>query len=68
MSALSLLDPADPAAAPWREAALRLRERVFVLEQGVPLELEHDAHDATAWHAVLVDGGEVVATRRRAGR
>ncbi|MGY1838509.1 MULTISPECIES: GNAT family N-acetyltransferase [unclassified Modestobacter] len=42
-----------------------LRHRVFVLEQGVPAELERDAADATAVHALSRDGaGRVVATGR----
>ncbi|TNF26730.1 MAG: GNAT family N-acetyltransferase [Deltaproteobacteria bacterium] len=51
----------DPATL---EAAFRLRERVFVGEQGVPVELERDAHDATAHHVVLVDDAVAVATGR----
>jgi len=53
----------DPAAL---SAALALRERVFVGEQGVPLDLEHDEHDATAHHVVLFaeNHGEAVATGR----
>ncbi|WP_369131242.1 GNAT family N-acetyltransferase [Modestobacter roseus] len=42
-----------------------LRHRVFVLEQGVPAELERDAADATAVHALSRDdSGRVVATGR----
>jgi len=48
-----------------REAAMRLRLRVFVDEQGVPEDLERDEHDAAAFHAVaLGPGGEVVGTGR----
>jgi predicted GNAT family N-acyltransferase len=54
--------PATPAD--WPEVTA-LRHRVFVLEQGVPAELEHDAADATAVHAVSRDDtGVVVATGR----
>jgi len=53
----------DPSPAE-REAALALRFRVFVTEQGVPRELERDAHDATAPSVVILDGGEAVATGR----
>jgi GNAT superfamily N-acetyltransferase len=45
-------------------AAAQLRREVFVGEQGVPAELEFDGADATAVHAVRVDGGVVVATGR----
>ncbi|MFN8110291.1 MAG: GNAT family N-acetyltransferase [Thermoleophilia bacterium] len=39
------------------EPLLVLREEVFCAEQGVPVELERDAHDATAVHlAAYVDG------------
>ncbi|WP_324278256.1 GNAT family N-acetyltransferase [Blastococcus brunescens] len=44
---------------------LALRTRVFVQEQGVPPEIEQDAADATALHALSRDGsGRVVATGR----
>jgi predicted GNAT family N-acyltransferase len=42
-----------------------LRHRVFVLEQGVPAELEQDDADATAVHALSRDdAGRVLATGR----
>ena len=48
----------------WPEIAA-LRTRVFVGEQGVPPEIEQDAADATAVHALSRDGsGAVVATGR----
>ena len=51
-------------AADWPEV-VALRTRVFVEEQGVPPEIERDAADATAVHAVARDGaGRVVATGR----
>ncbi len=55
-------------AADWPEV-VALRTRVFVEEQGVPPEVEQDAADATAVHAVARGlGGEltgrVVATGR----
>ena len=54
-----LAGPAD-----WPEVTA-LRHRVFVLEQGVPAELEHDERDATAVHALSRDdAGRVVATGR----
>ena len=63
-------------AAPgdWPEVA-DLRHRVFVLEQGVPPELERDDADATAVHALSRDDAgpgaghrAAAAGRRRAGR
>jgi predicted GNAT family N-acyltransferase len=42
-----------------------LRTRVFVVEQGVPPEIEQDAADATAVHVLSRDGsGRAVATGR----
>jgi predicted GNAT family N-acyltransferase len=42
-----------------------LRTRVFVEEQGVPPEIEHDAADETAVHAISRDDtGRIVATGR----
>jgi predicted GNAT family N-acyltransferase len=44
---------------------MALRTRVFVDEQGVPPEIEQDAADATAVHALSRDAaGRVVATGR----
>jgi predicted GNAT family N-acyltransferase len=51
-------------SADWPEI-VDLRTRVFVLEQGVPAEIEQDDRDATAVHALSRDGsGRVVATGR----
>jgi len=44
--------------------ALELRYRVFVQEQGVPAELEHDEQDATALHVVALQQGSVIGTGR----
>ncbi len=55
---------ADPAAL---EQAARLRNRVFVGEQGVDHELEFDGRDGEAVHVVLEDGGPggtVIGTAR----
>jgi len=47
------------------EGAGELRREVFIDEQGVPAEMEWDAHDATALHAVAVNRlGRVIATGR----
>ena len=52
----------------WGAAQARvmpLRMQVFVVEQGVPAELELDAFDALSRHALALNaGGEVVATGR----
>jgi predicted GNAT family N-acyltransferase len=46
-------------------AALALRHEVFVVEQGVPIEEEIDAHDDDdALHLVAVEDGRVIATCR----
>ncbi|CAL94207.1 GNAT family N-acetyltransferase [Azoarcus olearius] len=51
---------------PAAEAAVMpLREAVFVVEQGVPLELERDAFDPVCVHALVrSEQGEVIATGR----
>ncbi|MCB1723918.1 MAG: GNAT family N-acetyltransferase [Gammaproteobacteria bacterium] len=38
-----------------REKLLAIRVAVFVEEQGVPSELEHDEHDADALHVLATD-------------
>lgn len=52
----------------WAAAAglvMPLREQVFVVEQGVPLELELDEFDPVCRHAVVRSAtGKVVATGR----
>lgn len=52
----------------WDEAELLVmpvRTEVFVVEQGVPAEIERDAFDAVCRHAIARDaGGRVVATGR----
>lgn len=54
--------------APWdeyRETLLRIRFEVFVDEQGVPPELERDAHDGRATHLLACDAdGNAIATAR----
>jgi len=57
---IRILDWGDAAAL-----AMPLRERVFVMEQGVPAELERDARDRHCRHAVATTAaGEVVGTGR----
>lgn len=52
----------------WTQAealAMPLREQVFVVEQGVPAELERDEFDALSRHALARGAaGEIVATAR----
>ncbi|MGY1725885.1 GNAT family N-acetyltransferase [Geodermatophilus sp. SYSU D01062] len=61
---MSAATAAVATAADWPEV-VAVRTRVFVEEQGVPPEIEQDAADATAVHAVGRDGsGRVVATGR----
>lgn len=45
-------------------AAFALRREVFVWEQKVPEEEEHDSYDLTAAHYVALADGEVVGTLR----
>ena len=47
-----------------RHAAAALRQQVFVVEQGVPAELELDEMDARSLHAVAYQDGVPVATGR----
>ncbi len=51
----------------WEDArahASPIRFRVFVEEQGVPLEIELDEHDAASLHALAFEGETPVATGR----
>ena len=58
----------DVRIGPWHALgadAAPLRTRIFVEEQGVPAEIELDAHDADALHAVARNRlGAVLATGR----
>jgi len=47
-----------------RDSAIALRHRVFVREQGVPVEEEVDGRDDEALHLVAVDGERIVGTCR----
>ena len=46
------------------EAALRLRQRVFVHEQGVAVAADRDGRDGEALHVVAMRDGELVGTCR----
>lgn len=51
----------------WQEAerfARMIREQVFIDEQHVPVELEWDGLDNTAYHAVAFAGRKAVGTAR----
>lgn len=46
-------------------AAMTVRERVFIKEQGVPVEIERDVNDATSRHVVAFGpNGEAIGTGR----
>ncbi len=45
-------------------AALAIREVVFIEEQAVPPEFEHDELDTRAFHVLAMAGGHAVATGR----
>ncbi len=45
-------------------AALAIREVVFIEEQSVPVELERDDEDPTAFHVLGLENGHAVATGR----
>ena len=47
-----------------RAAAFDIRRRVFVQEQGVPIEEELDEHDGAAIHAIAILDGVPVGTAR----
>jgi predicted GNAT family N-acyltransferase len=53
-----------PAFSSLCNLAFNIRREVFVWEQNVPEELEHDEYDATATHFVAIIEGEVVGTLR----
>lgn len=54
----------EPAGPEELRAAFDLRFAVFCGEQGVPVELELDEHDADALHLVAVEDGRVLSTCR----
>lgn len=55
---------AVPVFSPLCNLGFALRREVFVIEQRVPEELEHDADDMTATHIVGIMEGSVVAVAR----
>ena len=44
--------------------AMQIRDRVFVEEQGIPMELEHDEYDAESIHVLACRDDVAVATAR----
>ena len=46
------------------QAAFDIRHKVFVQEQGVPYEVEHDEHDAGSIHVLANCGNFPIATAR----
>lgn len=51
--------------ATYAAAAMAVRERVFIKEQGVPEEIERDANDAVSRHVVAFDpNGEAIGAGR----
>lgn len=55
---------AVPVFSPLCNLGFALRREVFVIEQQVPEELEHDSDDLTATHIVGIMDGAVVAVAR----
>lgn len=47
-----------------RDAILAIREQVFIVEQGVPVELEVDELDPLSRHLLLFSHGQPIATGR----
>jgi len=50
---------------PWPQArneAYRIREQVFIQEQGVPKEEEIDEHDSIAIHVLAQSDGQYIGT------
>ncbi|WP_336406938.1 GNAT family N-acetyltransferase [Gallaecimonas mangrovi] len=45
-------------------AAQRIRQQVFVYEQGIPPALDRDGLDAIAHHVLVTDHNQAVATAR----
>jgi predicted GNAT family N-acyltransferase len=45
-------------------AAMAIRRRVFVEEQGIPADLDEDGLDSSAVHVLVCDGKQPVATGR----
>ncbi|WP_042471275.1 GNAT family N-acetyltransferase [Bacillus ndiopicus] len=46
------------------QRAFDIRKKVFVEEQGVPIHLELDEYDKTAYHFIVIDGERTIAAAR----
>ena len=46
------------------EECFRIRAEVFIVEQGVPADLERDEHDSKALHFIALTDGQSVGTAR----
>ena len=46
------------------EVCFRIREEVFITEQGVPIEMERDEHDGDALHFIALADGQAAGTAR----
>lgn len=46
------------------EQAYEVRDIVFTQEQGYPSEIDIDEYDAVAWHVVLIENDQPIATAR----
>jgi predicted GNAT family N-acyltransferase len=46
------------------EECFRIRAEVFIVEQGVPADLERDEHDSKALHFIALADGQSVGTAR----
>ncbi len=64
MSAPSDLVISAVSSAADMEKALEIRRRVFIEEQSVPKEIERDAEDADAFHAIAFLSGRAVGCGR----
>jgi predicted GNAT family N-acyltransferase len=51
-------------ADPLMPEVFALRRQVFVVEQGVPEDMEIDEHDSSAVHLAAVSAGHVIGTLR----
>jgi predicted GNAT family N-acyltransferase len=57
----------DIIIRPWQEAqkdAFKVRHEVFILEQGVPADLEIDEFDPVAFHALAYSNNACIGTAR----
>ncbi|MGL4953347.1 MAG: GNAT family N-acetyltransferase [Culicoidibacterales bacterium] len=48
----------------YKEQAFEVRHNVFTLEQGYPSEIDIDEYDETAWHVVIIENNQPIATAR----